>query len=494
MIMKKNNIFLFIFLFVFFLMTGIGVQVQASGNTTGYAWSENIGWISFNSINCDSNEDGTTDTGNYPQCPIGSSITDYGVNIDPTTGDLSGYAWSENIGWISFNREDTGNPPTAPFNGDSGPIAQYNFSTHQLTGWGRALAYGDGWDGWIRFCDTDICLADQIAQINTDGSWHGWAWGSDVVGWISFNSSDSGASGGADYRVKTKPFTLSVSLSADPSSGQFPLTTTLTADVSGTISGSTTYYFWEDCNYDCSTVSDCEEECGPSHNNDSSNVYSATYNEKGTYYPKVIVERGGTTAEARTTVTVTNPPPKVDIKADNSDGPITKTSGSSVNLSWTSSYADSCEASGSWSGGKPANGSETIFNLLGPQTYTYTLTCLNDAGSTSDSVVVNITAPRPEADIWASTSDGNAVGQEILGGTLSVDFGDRVTISWNSKNAKECTISPSGWTGINGSEDIDAFSSITYTLRCTGSGGTSEDTIEIKVNYFLPKWKEIIPW
>ena len=28
---------------------------------------------------------------------------DQGVTIDPITGEFSGYAWGENIGWINFN-------------------------------------------------------------------------------------------------------------------------------------------------------------------------------------------------------------------------------------------------------------------------------------------------------------------------------------------------------------------------------------------------------
>lgn len=71
-------------------------EAGAGQNVLGFAWSENIGWISFNNLS-----DG--------------SATSYGVNISPLgvtgTGDLSGHAWSENIGWVSFNRLDTGTPP-----------------------------------------------------------------------------------------------------------------------------------------------------------------------------------------------------------------------------------------------------------------------------------------------------------------------------------------------------------------------------------------------
>jgi len=167
--MTKKKIILFIFLIVFLGLLMTIVYAGSEHNTSGYAWSENIGWISFNN---------TTGGG-----------SNYGVNIDSSSGDLSGYAWSEHIGWISFNRSDTGNPPQTPFNGGSGPIANYNSDTNEITGWMRVLANGDGWDEWIKFYNVTL---------DANGDWHGWAWSDVVVGWISFNSSEGG---GSSYKI-----------------------------------------------------------------------------------------------------------------------------------------------------------------------------------------------------------------------------------------------------------------------------------------------------
>lgn len=52
---------------------------DGAGNLSGYAWGTNVGWINFD--------------------PDG----DEGVTIDPGSGDFSGYAWGENVGWINFN-------------------------------------------------------------------------------------------------------------------------------------------------------------------------------------------------------------------------------------------------------------------------------------------------------------------------------------------------------------------------------------------------------
>jgi uncharacterized repeat protein (TIGR01451 family) len=84
---------------------------------------------------------------------------------------------------------------------------------------------------------------------------------------------------------------------------------------------------------------------------------------------------------------ITYPSPTVDLKANGYDGSITVPYNSSVTLSWTSSNADYCVASGAWSGIKGTSGSESTENLTsGPKTYT--LTCYGPGGSASDSVTI----------------------------------------------------------------------------------------------------------
>jgi hypothetical protein len=85
--------------------------------------------------------------------------------------------------------------------------------------------------------------------------------------------------------------------------------------------------------------------------------------------------------------TVSYPSPTVDLKANGYDGSITVSYNSSVTLSWTSSNASYCVASGAWSGTKGTSGSEITENLIsGPKTYT--LTCYGPGGSASDSVTI----------------------------------------------------------------------------------------------------------
>jgi len=67
-------------------------QAGTGDNVSGWAWSENIGWISFNNT-------------------TGGGGVNYGVNIG-SDGIFSGYAWSENIGWISFNQSELSGCPS----------------------------------------------------------------------------------------------------------------------------------------------------------------------------------------------------------------------------------------------------------------------------------------------------------------------------------------------------------------------------------------------
>ena len=85
--------FLISLIWIGFQSDSLLTKAGSVGNVSGYAWSPNIGWLSFN---CDNN----------PPC-----AQNYGVSINPSTGLFSGYAWSPNIGWVSFNKTDlTGCP------------------------------------------------------------------------------------------------------------------------------------------------------------------------------------------------------------------------------------------------------------------------------------------------------------------------------------------------------------------------------------------------
>lgn len=187
-------------------------ESSATDNVYGWAWSYGGvlgdsyagGWISANNIDCDNDQNGNIDTGACGGNNTSTPALGYGVNVD-ITGIISGVAWSPNMGWISFNRASTNNPPFPPYNTGSGPIATVD-SSGNVTGWARVLAgcrnnlldaFGNctgsaagnnagGWDGWIKLAkeptDTGVDYGVKLIGNNFSGD----AWGSDSGGWIRF--------------------------------------------------------------------------------------------------------------------------------------------------------------------------------------------------------------------------------------------------------------------------------------------------------------------
>jgi len=196
--MRKNKKNLLIFGTVI-LLAGFCISLQVgaseSDNVSGWAWSENVGWISFNCTN-------------QSWCATSS----YGVNINNITGEISGNAWSSNLGWISFDRTKTGTPPAAPYNGAESYIAKIaTLEPYEVSGWTRALSASSsehgGWDGWIKFTWNTGTATGTVTLNHTTNEFEGWAWGgnpeaasgSGVIGWLSFNDNDT--SSPIDYQV-----------------------------------------------------------------------------------------------------------------------------------------------------------------------------------------------------------------------------------------------------------------------------------------------------
>ncbi len=149
---------------------------SAAVEMSGYAWSSNVGWISLNCSNDSS-----------------CGISNYKVSINPDY-TLTGYAWSSNVGWIKFGGL-SGMP--------SGSTQASLTSDHsKLQGWVRACSAttngacsgalnpdGGGWDGWISLnCSNHSCSSSNYAVSVGVGSLGSYAWGSEVVGWVSFGT------------------------------------------------------------------------------------------------------------------------------------------------------------------------------------------------------------------------------------------------------------------------------------------------------------------
>lgn len=167
------------------------LEADGGSNMFGYSWSSNIGWMKMN--DCDNPANSTT-------C---NPATSYGVSILPTApGTMSGYAWSSNIGWISFNDPScpTGSVPSCKPGAAADWAHPNTDGSVNIKGWARACsvyatgcsgtlksdAYLGTWDGYIAL---DSVTAGGTAgawglRINADNTIKGYAWGSQVIGWI----------------------------------------------------------------------------------------------------------------------------------------------------------------------------------------------------------------------------------------------------------------------------------------------------------------------
>ncbi|GAP13216.1 hypothetical protein LARV_00967 [Longilinea arvoryzae] len=167
---------------------------------------------------------------------------------------------------------------------------------------------------------------------------------------------------------------------------------------------------------------------------------------------------------AVTTVYRTTSVPTVDLKVNNSNGPLNLVGPASYNLTWTSTDAASCSASNSWSGAQATNGSQ-VFSGITSGSYTYTITCTNPAGSAEDSITVNVlSAPTVTVSVPASLTEPASF-----------------MATWTSSNAVSCTGSNrfSGLSGLTGSRAEVSLPAgmYDYSVTCTNAAGaTASDT------------------
>jgi len=141
--LNKKQFIAGLILFSFFVFP---FSALATGNCTGYAWGENIGWVNFN-----------------PKDGGGVTVADDG---------LIGYIWAENVGWIQLDYDGT----AGALNTTSTNWGVTNDGHGNLGGyaWGENI-------GWINFHSSN----SQVL-IDTSGNFSGYAW-SENVGWIEFN-------------------------------------------------------------------------------------------------------------------------------------------------------------------------------------------------------------------------------------------------------------------------------------------------------------------
>lgn len=184
-------------------MPAVALAVHSSNivgsNPEHWAWNDVVGWIDF--------------------YPTGSATHGENANINVTNTNLQGYA-SSSVGFIAF---DCATVPSGNCSGPAGNWKVTNDTLGTLSGW----AWNDA-IGWMSFsCENQGTCATSNYRVwvstttpsgtpcgilvppGSDpecGKFHGWAW-NDVVGWISFNCVNTSTCGTppppVDYWVKT---------------------------------------------------------------------------------------------------------------------------------------------------------------------------------------------------------------------------------------------------------------------------------------------------
>jgi hypothetical protein len=156
------------------------------------------------------------------------------------------------------------------------------------------------------------------------------------------------------------------------------------------------------------------------------------------------------------TVTVTATPTSVQINAK------------SV-ITWSSTDATNCSASGAWSGTvAPAGSQEVASPVAGPASFS--LTCVGPGGETTATASLQVYAP-PVVTLSVSPS--------------TLEVGQSATLTWSSTDATSCTAS-NAWTDTittNGTKSLSpaAAGTYVYQIACTGAGGAATSTVSLNV-------------
>jgi hypothetical protein len=162
--------------------------------------------------------------------------------------------------------------------------------------------------------------------------------------------------------------------------------------------------------------------------------------------------------------------PTVTLSADRTTVPYAQ----ATRLTWNSSHANGCTASGNWGGALPPFGEAVIAAY---ETATYTITCQDRSGRSAQASVTVTVLPLPSVNFTATP--------RIL------RLGVTSHLAWSSTGADSCEAS-GDWTGprpSSGDEVVGPFDvNKTYLLACTGAGGrqTASVTLEYRSGLNAP--------
>ena len=257
--------------------------------------------------------------------------------------------------------------------------------------------------------------------------------------WGVVSGQDSGTKHWDDLVTKslTSPQGPTLTFTANPTSIDYNGSTTLT---------------WSSTNADsCTATDDWSATKGTSGNETvgpltAGSTFTLTCSGSGGEVIKSATVSVGAAPQSPT-LTLTTNPTTVDYNG-------------STTLTWSSTNADGCTATGGWSGSKGTSGAESVGPLTADSTFT--LTCSGSGGEVIKSATVTVGAA-PQSPTLTLTTNPN-----------TVDYNGSTTLTWSSTNADGCTAT-GGWSGSKGTSGAESVGPLTadstFTLTCSGSGG-----------------------
>ncbi len=331
------------------------------------------------------------------------------VRAAGTEVSINGQAWSSNIGWIDFQ---------PAFGG-----VKYDTSNGNLSGYGWSSNVG-----WISFenndtnnCPAGSCRPKVIQDSDnpsdpTKGMVTGWARVVSACATDKWNGSNCTGNGSAGNLAGGWDGWISFNCTNSNGCGTSNYKTKInhvTGDFSGYAWGSDVVGW---ISFNCTNHSGCAQS-----------------NYKVTKTPVVA--------------------PTVDLTAT----PSSVNQGGSSTLSWTSTDATSCDASGDWSGSKTTSGSSGTGTLNSPPaSRSYTLTCTGPGGSSFDTVAVSILY-----DFGITSTPANTQATFISGASASTTPVD-ITISPLGGFAQPVSLSVSSITKDTDGSPVTGF---TYNMN-----------------------------
>jgi len=169
--------------------------------------------------------------------------------------------------------------------------------------------------------------------------------------------------------------------------------------------------------------------------------------------------------------------PTVTISAN----PTAITLGQSSTLTWSSTNATSCTASGDWSGSKTTSNSESV-TPGSTGTKTYTLTCSGPGGSGLNSATVTVTNPAPTTTSVSPTSktQGDAEFTLTVNGA---NFLSSSVVNFNGSARDTTFVSANQLTATILASDLTAVGTFSITVTNPTPGGGTSNVQYFSVNY-----------